>query len=255
VISTACFSGSWTSALWTLLAAAGPDQHAPSIVVSGSGECQGGFFANVLLAEYAHEFNIRLPYPGSIYNRGLRGRQREHDFGPEKTLFPSPQLPKRSLQDIINWIHQFRDDIRRTHSSANIMCHPCRGTSPPPFRLLGTGKCSLHQLKCVPPSPAGNYASVHSASTHRPAISTSQSVSEEPRKLSGEEEAELIDLAANLLTYMPPSISSERSVILRCWRIIYGPARGIEPLRRASEQTLLGLEEQNTQKGARPRHC
>jgi hypothetical protein len=35
VISTACFSGSWKSPHWTVLAAAGPEQHATSISASG----------------------------------------------------------------------------------------------------------------------------------------------------------------------------------------------------------------------------
>ena len=63
LISTACFSGSWKSEHWTLLAAAGPDQHSVSIVVSSSGECRGGFFTNALLAEHADEFNVRPSDP------------------------------------------------------------------------------------------------------------------------------------------------------------------------------------------------
>jgi hypothetical protein len=58
VITTACFSGSWVSTHWTLLAAAQAHQEAPSIVESGSGQFRGGFFTNALVAEHADEFNI-----------------------------------------------------------------------------------------------------------------------------------------------------------------------------------------------------
>ena len=39
VIITACHTDSWISPHWMLLVATGPDEEAPLIVVSSSGEC------------------------------------------------------------------------------------------------------------------------------------------------------------------------------------------------------------------------
>jgi hypothetical protein len=234
VISTACFSGSWTSSHWTLLAAAGPDEHATSMVVSGSGECPGGFFTNALLAEYADKFNIRPPYPGSIDNNGHQGRQRDH----HTTVHPSPLLPKRNMQDVINWIHRFRDDIGRTYPSANITFHPCR-RGPHHFRFasLISASAPIHQLTCVPPSSAADHASIRTA--HLSAFTPPQNMSvQTSRTLSKEEEETLVILASNLLDFMPPSIASEKSVIIRCWQLIHGVARGREPLEDAERSKL-----------------
>ena len=102
VIITTCHSGGWTSPHWTRLAATGPDEEAPSIVVSGSGECRGGFFTNALLAEHASEFSIRPPCPGIMDNRGFRHPQKDHDFGPEKIIHPIALQPQCSLQEVMN---------------------------------------------------------------------------------------------------------------------------------------------------------
>ena len=82
LISTACFSGSWKSRYWTLLAAAGPDLESTSIVESASNEYRSGFFINSLLAEYADEFKIRPPFLGLVDEVGRRA--------PE----PTPRMPR-----------------------------------------------------------------------------------------------------------------------------------------------------------------
>jgi hypothetical protein len=217
---------------WTLLAATGPDQHSPSIVASGSGKYRGGFFTNALLAEYASELNIRPPYPRSMDQRGSSDGQKDD---PEKMICPLP--PKQSIQEVIDWIHQFRDDIGRTYTSTSITCFTRRPHDHRlPFASLMSATAPFHHLVCVPPSPASNHAPIRSASTYYPAVSSPQNVA--PRKLSAEEELELIHLADDLLNYMPLPIASERSIIIRCWRIIYGPARGAEPLSDAHRSEL-----------------
>jgi hypothetical protein len=246
LITTACFSGSWKSQYWTLLAAAGANQEAPSIVASGSEEYRGGFFTNALLAECADEFKIRPPYPGSVDETGQRAEQKEHDFGPTKTTPPSPCFPRCSLQGILNWIHRFRDDIGRTYPSADVTFHPCSDKLHKlPFVSLITARAPFHRLQCIPPSPPDDASSESShvtASVHRPATPSlpPQNISVEPSVTwSAGDEAELVELAEDFLLYMPPSITSERGPIIGCMKVIYGPKRGREPLSPVKKRKLL----------------
>jgi hypothetical protein len=240
VINTACYSGRWKSEHWTLLAAARQDQLAPSIGISGSGECRGGFFTNALLAEYADQFKIRPPYPASVDENGQRGQQREHDFDPAKMITPFPSHPKHSLRAIVDWIHQFRDDIGRTYTSADIVFHSCHSEPHThPFASLASATAPFHRLTCVPPSPVHDNLSTHSIGCH-PVIPTPQNVSAETLgKWSESDEMELVVLAADLLHFMPPSIPSEIPTILRCWQIIHGVRCSRKPLSDAARHVLL----------------
>ena len=56
LITAACYSGTWASEHWTLLAAAGPDEEGPSIVVSASEKHHGGFSTNVFIAEHTNQY-------------------------------------------------------------------------------------------------------------------------------------------------------------------------------------------------------
>src|SRR5258707_306604 len=120
LINTSCYSGSWESPSWKLIAAAGAGQEAQSISVSGSGECRGGFFSNALIAEYAHEFMITAPCPASVDDNGNRALQHPHDFGPDKMVIPSRILPKLTLQNVSDWIRQLRNDMGGTYTAADI---------------------------------------------------------------------------------------------------------------------------------------
>ena len=127
-------------------------------------------------------------------------------------------------------MHRFWDDIGGTrYTSANIMCFPCKGGPHRlPFTSLISTATPFHRLKCFPPSPNSNNASICSASAHPPGVSSPQNVA--LRQLSVEEEAELKDLALDLVNHMPPSVGSERTVIHHCCIIVYGPTCGWEPL-------------------------
>ena len=242
IISTACFSGSWKSTHWTLLAAAGPDQESVSMAVSGSGECRGGFFTNALLAEHADEFNKRPPYPGPIDTDGHCLQQRSHDFGPEKMA--SPRQPKRSMQDILDWIYRFRNG--RTYPSADIIFYPCQlGSYHLPFTSLISGRAPFHKLECVAPSPlspslspfADPEVSIRSANSFpKSPLQNLSSVS--PRTLSEEEEARLVNLAIDHLHFMPPTVASELPTILQCHQMIHGVKQGRDPLNDAEKSKL-----------------
>ncbi|KAF8228268.1 hypothetical protein L208DRAFT_1292530 [Tricholoma matsutake] len=241
LISTACFSGSWKSQYWTLLAAAKAEQEAPSIVESGSNEFRGGFFTNSLLAEYADEFKIRPPYPGSVDETGQRAEQKEHDFGPTNAIHPSPCLPKRSLQAILNWMHRFRDDIGRTYMSADMVFDPCSNEPHKlPFVSLISATEPFHRLTCIPPSLPDDSSSSHSTACCPAILSPPpQNTLELSVTWSASEEAELVALAADFLLYMPPTITSERGPIILCRTVMFDQKHSCETLSLAMKRNLL----------------
>lgn len=245
LISTACYSGSWKSPHWTLIAAAGASQEAPSLVVSGSEQHRGGFFTNALLSEFANEFSIKAPCPASLDDKGYRGTQHEHDFGPEKSVTPILRFPKPSMQGIIDWIHQFRDDIGRTYTTGDLIFSPCGSDEPHslPFTSLVTSREPFHRLACVPPSLHNDQLSLHSTPScvkHNGTTPSSQcSSTETPEELSASEEAELRELAANHLHFMPVSTASEIPMIRRCLTILHGARNARRPLDDAAKSKLL----------------
>ena len=122
LINTTCYSGAWESPKWTLLAAAQADEEPPSLAVSASNK--GEFFANALMAQHANEFNLVAPCPASVDDNGSRGQQHPHDFGPGRSVRPSRSIPKRSLHDVREWIHDWRDRIGRVYTSASVCFSP-----------------------------------------------------------------------------------------------------------------------------------
>ncbi|KAF8228572.1 hypothetical protein L208DRAFT_1403557, partial [Tricholoma matsutake] len=192
LIHTLCFSGSWESPSWKLIAAAGADQEAQSISVLGSGECRGGFFLNALIMEHAHEFMITAPCPTSVDNNGNQALQHPHDFGPDKMVIPSRILPKLTLQNVTDWIPQLRNDMGGTYTAADITFIPCTQDIPHalPFLPLDGLTANLHCLPSAPPSPSADHASFSA--------------------LSPLDEHELLTRAA----------------ILECWEVVHGPDHG-----------------------------
>jgi hypothetical protein len=224
LINTSCYSGSWESPSWKLIAAAGAGQEAQSISVSGSGECRGGFFSNALIAEYAHEFMITAPCPASVDNNGNRALQHPHDFGPDKMVIPSRILPKLTLQNVSDWIRQLRNDMGGTYTAADITFIPCTQDVPHalPFLPLDAPTANLHRLPCAPPSPSADHASFSAVS----AILQPQLRTDQQMKLSPLDEHELLTRAASLLRSKPIQTAKETSTILECWGVVHGPDHG-----------------------------
>ena len=169
LITTACYSGTRASEHWTLLAAAGPDEEGPSIVVSASEKHLGGFFTNVFIAEHTNQYQINAPCPGSVDVNGHRGPENIHDLGPSKPVKPFFRFPKPSLKGVCDWIHKFRDNIRRTYTSADITFHPCSssGSHSIPFLPLDSSKAMIHRLICVPPLLSNSQVSSLTANSQR----------------------------------------------------------------------------------------
>jgi hypothetical protein len=240
LLSTACYSGSWESPCWTLLAAAASHEEAPSIAASGSGKCR--FFTSALIAEHAHEFGINTPHPASVDETGYSGSQYAHDFGHEKPTNPSRRLPKPSLQGVCDWIHQLRDDIGRVYTTANITFLPCSSSEPHllPFLPLNSPKATLHHLSCIPPSLPTEPA-LSSTGKTQSILPPSRLPTQELMELSVSDEAELVEMATEVLRFMPPSVPSEHRVILRSWKVIHAIQRGEEPLDKTKKSRLLSV--------------
>ena len=228
LISTACYSGAWESPKWTLLAAAQTDEEAPSLAISASNKVRGGFFANALVAQHANEFKLIAPCPASVDNEGNRRQQHPHDFGGSKSVRPSRSIPKRSLDDVRDWIHSWRDCIGRVYTSASLCFRP----SPPasnseghsiPFRLLESQSAALHHFQCLPPSSTGVETPSFSANV-KPVDSSSHSSRSinSTLKLSTENEKLLISLAQNLLQFKPIQTARETPTIVMCYRVLSG---------------------------------
>lgn len=236
LINTACYSGSWESASWDLIAAAGADQQAQSLSVSGSGECRGGFFTNALIAEHAREFTISAPCPASVDKYGNRATQHPHGFGPDKTVIPSRIFPIPSLQNVLDWIHQLRNDMGGAYTAADIKFVPCTPDIPHslPFLPLDAPTANLHRLPCAPPSPSADHASFSAVS----AILQRPSPTDQPSKLSPLDEDELVTRAANLLQSTLIQTAKETWTVLECWEVVHGPNDG-RTLDDASKWRLL----------------
>ena len=241
LISTARYSGAWESPKWTLLAAAQADEEAPSLVVPASEKVRGGFFANALVAQHADEFKLIAPCPTSVDDNRNRGQQHPHDFGPGKSVRPSRSTPKRSLDDVRDWIHSWRDRIGWVYTSASLCFRPCLPASNSeahsmPFRSLKSQTAALYRFQCVAPSTAGSETPSFSANMKPVGSSLPHSDSIKPTlKLSTENEQLLISLAQNLLRFKPIQTARETTTIVMCYRVL----RGNNPLNDAEKGRLL----------------
>ena len=220
LISTACYSGAWTSPCWWLLAASGPDEMAPSICISNSNKCRGGFFVNSLIAEHADEYGPIAPCSGSVDDEGNRTNQHPHDFH-KFHVQPCRPSHRRSLCEVKQWIHDWRDKIGRAYTSANIHFYPCPSTEPHkiPFRRLDSSDACLHKFQCFPPSQATEPSSSFSESGH--GHQTLQYPSRHNQKLmmtslSQEDEDKLLNLANFFLQHKPPETARDIPTIIRC---------------------------------------
>jgi hypothetical protein len=247
LINTACFSGRWKSSHWQLAVAAGANQHAVSIVESGSGQCRGGFFTNSLVAEHAYRFGIDAPCSGSLDDDGNRG-QRVHHFDPEKATIPSSIPIERSLQSISDWIRQWRNHFGRTYTCADISFFPCTNdmSHSLPFLPLNSPNATIYRLSWVPPSPAPDHAT--SLTARNP---PQRQVPNQPltTTLSTSDRDELATQALDLLRFRPINTAKETGTILKCWQVVYGvkPLDDVEGgklllrLRNRASQMELGL--------------
>ncbi|KIM48438.1 hypothetical protein M413DRAFT_7372 [Hebeloma cylindrosporum] len=123
LINTACYSGAWESPKWTLLAAA-QDDDAPSSDVLASGKARGGFFANVVMAQHADEFQLAAPCPSVDDSEN---QQRLHGFGPGEAVKPSCS-PRIHLDDVLHRVPASPAGSETQPLSANV--NPVGSSSP-----------------------------------------------------------------------------------------------------------------------------
>ena len=177
------------------------------------------------------KFNIKSPCLGQMDNGGFCPSQKDHDFSPE---YPPYHTTATTLQEVVDWIYKFKDDIGHGYTSTNVTFNSCwKGCHHLHFASLISATTSFHKLQCIPPSSPSNHASIHSTSMHGwcTVISSLQVIQEETlRKLSEWEEEDLLDLSTHFLCFISPSILSEKSTIGHCWVIIYKPTNGFKSL-------------------------
>ena len=220
LITTTCFSGSWKSQQWDLIAAAGVDQEAVSIIESSSGHFCGGVFTAALLAEHADQYGLRAPKPGRvIYTQDSNGNYSdfheriEHDFGPccDGQRCPMPLLPRKHTSEVLAWLHKLRDDMGKTYKAADFTICPCQADNTiwkPLFANLMKSRTVQHN-NVQPPSqatPASGDSSLNLQYT-------------EP-VLSEEDENELLRLAGDHLQFEPTATLSEVHLLRNCHALV-----------------------------------
>jgi hypothetical protein len=155
-------------------------------------------------------------------------------------------MPQASLPAVLDWICQFRDDIGQTYTIANPLFSPsesCKGHTLP-FAPLTTSPLSLQKLCCVCPSrPAGD--SPHRTTNSQPLAHPLRPLqpslpADKSCTLSAEDEAELLQLAQDLLHSNPIAIGNEISMIYECRTVVSGKTlTGRKPLDNAEQTALL----------------
>lgn len=216
LIITACFSGSWKSKRWNLIAAAGADQESVSIAQSDSGHFRGGVFTTALLAEHVDQYGLRAPKPGPVtYTQNSSGgysksfEQMEHDFGPPRygQRHPIFLVPRKRTSEVLEWLHKLRDDMGRTYASADFKICPCREDDTvwqPLFADL-TNSPTLQRNKVQPPSQAPPA----SGDSLRNLQSTEPVLLEENEKV-------FLSLVRDHLRFAPPETLSEVYLLRNC---------------------------------------
>lgn len=226
LIITACFSGSWKSRRWNLIAAAGVDQESVSIAESESGHFRGGVFTTALLAEHVDQYGLRAPKPCPVsavtYTLNSSGDysksfdQMEHDFGPPHSGQRNPMClaPRKRTSEVLEWLHQLRNDMGRTYASADFKICPCREDDTvwqPLFADL-TNSPTLQRNNVKAPSQAPPASGADSSRNLR---------STEPVLLEENEKVFLI-LARDHLRFAPPETLSEVCLLRNCSALVKG---------------------------------
>jgi hypothetical protein len=240
LINTACFSGQWTSPHWTLLAGAESDDEAVSIAQSNSDEFRGGIFTNALIAQHADEFCIRAPRPAVIDSLGIRGKQHDHDFGPNTGAVTSRRSPSRSLADVLVWMNEFRNHLGRCYTNTEFIISPCSPSAPHqlPLAPLQDSPPSLQFLHCVPPSPRDSEslsAVAHTGSTIHSSTLPDKTIT----TMTADDETDLMKLTNDFQLFPPPHVSSELSAIRQCSLALKGrlsPVQKVELLQELRER-------------------
>jgi hypothetical protein len=209
LFNTACFSGHWTSDSWQLFAAAQKDEPAYSMQSSYSGTYRGGMFTSAVIAEYADAYGIRTPCPRSIQNNGSRDCQEVHDFGRYASRRPELRLPRKSHSEVVEFLNRMIARFCNLGSTQHrFVSKPSRGILHHlPFTPLSCEDDSMYTAECLPP--------------HRDSHHPYSSVTQEPGRLSDQDEAELAQLSEDLLKFMPPPSPGEIRTASGCLRLAF----------------------------------
>ncbi|KAJ6482907.1 hypothetical protein C8R47DRAFT_1073486 [Mycena vitilis] len=224
LVSTACYSGSWVSDRWTLLAAAAADQESNVMRASGSQQCRGGFFAYAALAEQADEHGLTAPFCEEVKRSSAGGHDGyegplRHPPVPGDLHLSTPRAlesPRRSLPEAYDLMQALRLRIDGIYKSTPFTLAP-KEPNPKTFPLCDFG-AFLARFKIVSPSPPLD----NQAGLPNPTSSTGDSdtlfdtLSEKPLFPDELEELNALALAFNAADF--PSTSSHVPLITACAR-------------------------------------
>ncbi|KAJ7620778.1 hypothetical protein B0H17DRAFT_1113452 [Mycena rosella] len=125
IVSTACYSGSWRSPRWTLLAAAEEDQESDAMRESGSNECRGGFFTFAILAEMVDEQGLAVPLCEELgLGEGELGEADRLQFAFTDSFDVGAATPRRSLVEAKKFMEQFRDRVGGIYKFTTFVMDP-----------------------------------------------------------------------------------------------------------------------------------
>ncbi|KAJ6498309.1 hypothetical protein DFH09DRAFT_1336655 [Mycena vulgaris] len=219
VVSTACFSGTWRSLSWTLLAAAGEDQESTYAVFAEMADEQG---LEVPLCEERKDecfttilTDIELdvghsPTPGNLHSA--------------TRIFESP---RRSVSDADRFMEGLRDRIGGVYRHTSFVTDPSSDSpSELPLRLFN--RDFLDRFHIVGPSPPD----ITSPDPDAPISQASEFALSEP--LTPSETATLVTLATAFHTAQHPTTASNVSAVIACSKLLSGDA-----LPHATQRLLL----------------
>ncbi|KAJ7687425.1 hypothetical protein B0H17DRAFT_688477 [Mycena rosella] len=244
IVSTACYSGSWRSPRWTLLAAAEEDQESDAMRESGSNECRGGFFTFAILAEMADEQGLAVPLCEELgLGEGELGEADRLQFAFTDSFDvvlrhpPTPgnlrdsaarrvlQTPRRSLVEAKKFMEQFRDRVGGIYKFTTFVMDPA-SRLPLEFPVRFFDSTFLDRFHIVGPSPPDN------TSSRTPDTPTSELSEDEPVPLNPVEADELIRLATAYKSGDYPATASNFQAKLDSSKLLAGFALSI-PQQRA----------------------
>jgi hypothetical protein len=237
VVSTACYSGTWRSPHWTLLAAAEEDQESDAMRKSESNECRGGFFTFAVLAEMADEQGLAVPLCEEVdlgdsdiallddidipmRHPQIPGNLR--DSVARRVL----QTPRRSLFDAWSFMQNLRDRVGGVYKYTTFVVDPASNV-PLEFPVRLFDQSFLDRFCIIGPSPPDIITSATESSISEP----SEASDDELAPLNPIDAEELMRLATAYKAVNYPATGSNIPAILDSSKLVSGASLSV-PLQR-----------------------
>ncbi|KAJ7129643.1 hypothetical protein C8R44DRAFT_84018 [Mycena epipterygia] len=235
LVSTACYSGTWRSPSWTLLAATEADQESDAMRTSGSKECRGGSFTHAVLAEMADEQGLEVPLCEERQDdcETIILADIQLDSLTPGNLHIAPKIsesPRRLISDAYKFMEGLQDRIGGVYRSTAFVADPS-SDSPSQFPSQLFQPTFLERFEIIGPSPP-DIISQGEPDTPTSEMSESEFALSAP--LTTDETASLAVLASAFHNARHPTTASNVPAVIACSKFISG-----EPLPHATQRLLL----------------